>query len=163
MPIVMVSLSALPANSALGLSLPPFLMLVPNPFLAKIREREDVLFSSPVLEIFSSECRSHHRRKLIRGTGKRWASEACDCFVLFSPDYNNVSGPSGRRLYDGLSESPQPKRRWGLFRSVTPFRAAFTLAINIPTGSVVRQTPASLRNWGRIGPAAPRSSKTPVM
>ena len=51
----------------------------------------------------------------------------------------------------------------GFPRSVTPRCAAFTLAINIPTRSAMRQMPASLRNCGSINPAAPRSSKTPVM
>jgi hypothetical protein len=56
------------------------------------------------------------------------------------------------------------QRRVGaLPRSVTPCCAAFTLAMNIPTRSAMRQMPASLREAGSNSPAAPRSSKTPMM
>jgi hypothetical protein len=50
----------------------------------------------------------------------------------------------------------------GLPFSVTPFNAAFILAVNIPRSSRMRDNPATPRNLGISKPAAPRNSQTPV-
>jgi hypothetical protein len=60
----------------------------------------------------------------------------------------------------GARTVPHQSGVGGLPRSVTPL---LTLAMNIPTRSAIRQMPASLRNCGSRSPAAPRSSKKPVM
>src|SRR5215472_5125983 len=43
----------------------------------------NIFFSCPTTEVFSRECASHHRRKLIRSTGKHRTAQACDSFCMF--------------------------------------------------------------------------------
>ena len=46
-------------------------------------DESNVFFSSPISQIFSCKCASHHRRKLIRSTGEHRASKAGDSLCVF--------------------------------------------------------------------------------